>query len=249
MVFGWLAVFLLTGCGDSEKVLSLAATTQAANPTATLPAPTVLPTATPVKVTQAPVTTLKPALTLAPTVTPRIVASATPTATVKVSTRTAYYDIQGTTAEQLGTQLYQQGPLDVGGKRFAGKTDGSLGWSYSYSKPGGKCALVTANIELEVVFSLPRWDIPPNTPPELVDKWNKFSAALQTHENGHRDIFTTKSYEFAENVKALPVFATCDELNRAITLAGQRMVDESQRQNIEYDDRTEHGKTQGAVFP
>jgi len=168
---------------------------------------------------------------------------------LKITITNNYYQVDGATSEELRAQLDKLGPLDESGQHFAAKTDGNLNWSWSYSEGGGKCTLHDITAQLEIIFTLPRWTPPANAPAELVDKWNKFITALQVHENGHKDINIKVVNEFMMAVKTLPSYATCDELKLALDKAGQDVVDKTHQQNIAYDASTQHGRTQGAIFP
>jgi hypothetical protein len=42
---------------------------------------------------------------------------------------------------------------------------------------------------------------------------------------------------------------TCDALSRAANALGDRLIKEANQMDVEYDARTQHGRTQGARFP
>jgi predicted secreted Zn-dependent protease len=263
----WALAGGLVACGSDETVLSISASAAATpGPVSTIAAPTLAPTATPVTITTAPATATpipSPTLLQTATPTPRPANSPTagPSATVpltstiapdqslKVTVRSVYYQIDGANADQLRAQLDKLGPLDESGQHFAAKTDGNLSWTWSYSEGGGQCSLHDISAELEIIFTLPRWTPPAEAPADLVDKWNKFTAALQVHENGHKEINIKAASDFVANAKTLPAYPTCDELKQALNKAGQGVIDRTRQENIAYDNQTQHGRTQGAVFP
>ena len=257
----WLLAWAMVACGSDETVLSISASSSVSSNA--VPAITALasaPVSTPVKITTAPATitpTPSPPPSQTATATPRPASSPTTGPTpilaagqnLKVTVRSVYYQIEGSSAEQLRTQLDKLGPLDESGQHFAAKTDGNLSWTWSYSEGGGQCSLHDISAELEISFTLPRWTPPAEAPAELVDKWNKFTAALQTHENGHKEINIKAVNDFLAFAKALPSYPTCDELKQALNKAGQDVIDKTRQENIAYDSQTQHGRTQGAVFP
>lgn len=278
IIFIGLAAILLCGCGGNETALTIVtaapAVTPTFAPTATAPAtPTLAPTATPFRaptVTPRP-TTLPPTSTPQPAPTPTTtarpsaipapspaigatptsadIAPVTPRSEVKLNLKTIYYEVEGSNAAEIQAQMDKLGPLDDSGKRFYGKTDGEFRWRWAYSEKNGQCRLESLETELDVNITMPRWKTPPTAPADLVNTWSRFYNALQFHEDGHKYINIGLANQFTVEVKALPGFATCDELKKAVEEAGQRLKNNASQQNSLYDQRTQNGRTQGAVFP
>lgn len=100
-----------------------------------------------------------------------------------------YCDITGQDIQQLREELDAKGPRNLVGRRFHGLTEWTVGWSYNFASTGkDHCALtgLEANLELKVV--LPRWQSPQRASPRLLQEWERYSAALLAHEEGHVSI-------------------------------------------------------------
>lgn len=146
-----------------------------------------------------------------------------------------YYPVTGANETDLVNQIHEKG---VGG--YAGYTKWYVRWGW----PGfgqEDCDLSKAWIDVKVTTKLPQWDPPDGTSPELVNKWAKFNQALYQHEMGH-----------VENLnKALAMIQKVFESSDCLTAdsAANAVLDKLRGWDVQYDDQTDHGRTQGAVFP
>jgi predicted secreted Zn-dependent protease len=260
--FVWLVLagFLLNACGDETNARSLvlpAGTAQAANigqiPTTKPPVPT--PTGQP-KPTPTILVTPQPVSTAAtPTVASNLASSSSnmPADTAekdfKTTTDFVYYEINGATPGDLRAQMNQFGPTDSNGRRFDGRTDWYINWHYAYEASSSDCKIANAEVDVKITFTLPHWNQPGNISPALVEKWNKYMAALQKHEDGHKDNAVSSGQEILQAFKALPAYPDCDQVKQNVSATGQRIIKQANQKDLDYDAQTKHGATQGATFP
>ena len=85
-----------------------------------------------------------------------------------VTIRTNYYPVQGTTVEQLRTEMNRNGPM--GNWAYTN-------WYVSWSAP--------CKVTLRVVYTYPRWINRDAASASFRQYWDKFMASLQVHEKGH----------------------------------------------------------------
>jgi predicted secreted Zn-dependent protease len=78
-----------------------------------------------------------------------------------------YYDIRGSTEEDLRQQMNWLGPVGLDGKTHMGFCE----WE--------------GEVSLKITMTLPRWTPPENAAPNLIAKWDNFVKNLAKHENGH----------------------------------------------------------------
>jgi predicted secreted Zn-dependent protease len=72
---------------------------------------------------------------------------------------------------------------------------------------------------------------------------------LVLHEEGHASIASEGAQTIYDTIVAMPSSTTCAALEKATNAAAQEKIDEIKQQQKHYDKETEHGKTQGAIFP
>jgi predicted secreted Zn-dependent protease len=167
-----------------------------------------------------------------------------PTPDLKLSTTFRYYTITGATGQQLRQQMDQRGPVSDG-KRWAGLTEQQYRWEVRYTTAPNRCAVQSVTISVQTTITLPRWEPPPAASPELRQEWIRFINALALHEDGHRQIGLTGIRQLREQARALSPAPACQALSAALEQAAKETSDWIRRENIRYDQETDHGRTQG----
>lgn len=159
-----------------------------------------------------------------------------------------YYDVHGTTIDELRQEVYSQGPYDRTGKRFAGWAEWRIQWFFSHRQVPQGCAVGKAVTETHIQYTLPRWVDEDAASPELRETWRRFVEALAEHEQGHGQLARELAAAIEDAIGSLPPEATCDDLGRKVDALAKRMIREDKSQES-YDLATGHGRTQGAAFP
>ena len=151
-----------------------------------------------------------------------------------------YYDITGSSADELRTELDRFGPIGYDGY----KGDATTQWFIRWNWPGygeSSCDLSQATVSYEIEVILPRWSPPDNVQPDLVTQWTAYLHALIEHEKGHVEYVVDRHATVLAAIKN----ATCESADEAAARALQAI----RQHDIEYDAATDHGKSQGARFP
>ena len=201
---------------------------------ATVPPAAGTPTATAGTNTPLPPTTAPPAATEAPGSAPTVVVGTVPNAAMR------YYDITGTTAAALRASMDAQGPVDSSGRRNDAFTTWNIDWTWPLN-PDSSCILSGATINTTITVTFPRWLPPPGAPGSVVERWNTYESALVTHESGHVSFIVAT----AADVLAAIMGASC----ATAEAAAQAVVTRIRQHDLDYDEETNHGATQGARFP
>lgn len=161
-----------------------------------------------------------------------------------------YYPITGVTTSELRSQMSQNELLDSHeGRRYDARTDWLVQWSYSHRQIGNHCALRSPTARVEVTFTYPQWTPPAGTSRSLITEWQRYMVALEHHEEGHQNHGIAAGQEILQTLSRLPVYSSCQQLNRAANAAAQAVIKQYNQKDIAYDAATQHGYTQGAVFP
>lgn len=152
-----------------------------------------------------------------------------------------YYEITGSTANELRQEMNKLGPLDpADGLRYDARTD----WYISWNWPGygeSECDLSQTNINYDIKVTVPFWKPTSDIDALLVERWNHYMNSLALHEQGHVDIIVNHYLNVRDEIQS----ATCDTAEQA----AQDASNELRSINEEYDKQTQHGNLQGAVFP
>lgn len=179
-----------------------------------------------------------------------VASAADPDLIVAIPT-TSPYKIQGKTAAELRSQMSQLGPLNPDeGKRFDASTIWDLDAQFtSGGKKGVSCKFKTIIVTVKTTFILPDWTPPSSTPQTLTDRWKKHLAALQTHEDGHKQLGIDAGNDFLTQLKAMPPASSCDALQKAAAQKRDAIKATFKQKHKAYDAKTDHGADVGAVFP
>lgn len=158
-----------------------------------------------------------------------------------------HYDISGATLAELNMAARRAGPVSQAtGARVWGMCTWQITWQYSTAGGQGKCAVDKFSIKLSSVLDLPRWTNRDAASGALQAEWERFSAALRRHEDGHKDNGVRAANDLAGRLRALPPEKTCADLGTKIRALGERLTAEYRLLDQSYDRATGHGATQGA---
>jgi predicted secreted Zn-dependent protease len=103
-------------------------------------------------------------------------------------------------------------------------------------------------LKIDVTFTMPQWNAPAQSSSDLKRRWNRYINLLQTHENGHRDNGLGAGKDIFKMLNGV-VAPSCDQINGIANQRTQTIIKQYNQKDIDYDSRTQHGRTQGAVFP
>jgi hypothetical protein len=163
-----------------------------------------------------------------------------PTAASIRGASVVYYDVHGGTAAALRAELNALGPTDESGVRHDANTHWELHWNWP-GTPDGSCGVARAVVTHSVVVTFPRWLPAGSVDAELVSHWQRYVQALSAHEQGHVDLTLALLPKLEVAIKN----ASCSTANDV----GDALLSDARAEQKRYDDRTGHGRTQGAVFP
>jgi predicted secreted Zn-dependent protease len=158
------------------------------------------------------------------------------------SITTTYYRVGGATAGEVRADILRKGR-----KGWDGYTDWYLSWQFRWNHSGGHCAIssVTANLRATVI--LPQLDRRPDRAWE--NRWTSYLRALTRHEQDHVEIARRGAREVESAIRALAPAPSCGSLESSANAAGHAVVARVRRAQDQFDRDTEHGRTQGVIFP
>lgn len=165
-----------------------------------------------------------------------------------VSGRTSvvYYNVTGNTVEEIRADMRRLGPK-VGGGTFFAEARSPMRWNWRLDRTGSSyCSIRDVTVTINAEITLPRWTPPDGADPDLIDEWNRFLAALETHEAGHKDISANAGRSIIARLRGYSDL--CSNINARATEFARTIVDRAVTEQTQYDFSTRHGLTQGAAF-
>jgi len=160
-------------------------------------------------------------------------------------TTVMYYDVHGRTFEEVRADMQRLGPK-VDGTSFVGETRSPMGWTWRTETMGSSCSIREVTVAVNAQITLPRWSPPPDTEPGLAAEWKRFTAALETHEAGHKDISGKAAHEIIEKLHG--VTGPCSTITARANDIARAIVERAHEEQLAYDAETRHGYTQGTAF-
>jgi len=151
-----------------------------------------------------------------------------------------YYDIIGSTENELRNQLDMYGPVGPDGYQGEAITNWHIQWTWDgYGTE--TCDLRTARTTYDIQVTMPRWVPSKNASPDLITKWGIYILALANHEKGHVDNVIANHPDVIDAIHR----ATCTTAEAK----AQEVLTRIRQYDIDYDAMMDHGITQGARFP
>lgn len=175
-----------------------------------------------------------------------LVLLALPDTAASVPPAITWYDVQGSTLHEVGEWMDRHGPAGADGRRFHGYTEWAVRWRYRYRPGRTGCAVTALETDLTVTMQLPRWLSRADASPAAIREWDRYSAALRAHEDGHAEIGASAAEAIRQSLSALRSASSCEALAKELDDRGMAIIEEHQAREREYDASTRHGATQGA---
>jgi predicted secreted Zn-dependent protease len=166
----------------------------------------------------------------------------------EISVTTKYYSVYGETGEEINESLKANGPIGESGERVTALTKSNMQWRITMQMGYSLCHLVSATINVDITYILPKLEGIEYLEPELALRWKKFIIAVERHEYGHRMITESSASKMEMSLGNMGSEESCDILKARANVIGDRIHGESIELNNKYDLDTGHGKTQGVVF-
>jgi predicted secreted Zn-dependent protease len=169
-------------------------------------------------------------------------------AEVQVVQAIDYYDITGTTAQEIRANMDRIGPTwTVDGKRY----DSAVGWAivpeYRFGPTGRGCMMKAVTVKVRIIATEPRLN--PNAPPALQRAFATFFAKLQEYDKHRATIVLEAAKRIDDGIMGLPPQPNCLELKPLANHLADNVERDLGRLMHDYLRRTDAGRQLGAVFP
>lgn len=157
------------------------------------------------------------------------------------------YQVQGRSANDLLQAMLRQGP-NWEGRRYFGLTTSRMRYEYLMRTVATGCDLYDIKVFVDVTMTLPRWRPPTGTPYALERSWRQFERNLRFHEEGHKRLIEEEAEIIRRTLDAVRT-PGCDTVGRVAQMQIEQVRGAYAELHHSYDARTQHGRTQGALWP
>ncbi|MBI5033244.1 MAG: DUF922 domain-containing protein [Chloroflexi bacterium] len=161
------------------------------------------------------------------------------------------YPVTGSTTEQLSASLDKNAMKDSHnpfGRHYA-LTSWHLSASWDEKPTISGCEVANAAITMTITMTLPMLENPSNLFPEAATRWDNFISNTVMHEMEHVKLGINGATEFRRNLGNFLPAMSCDLLKLQLSSLFKKEYADIDKANVDYDTKTNHGATQGAVFP
>jgi predicted secreted Zn-dependent protease len=160
-----------------------------------------------------------------------------------------YYEVCGCSEKDLQCDLKLKGVKCKDGKKYDSTTNWTLTWHYNRNKHSNTCTTDAFTVSVDIIFRLPKWARDAKAPEQLAAKWDSYVKNVFAHESGHKDRAVKAAVELTQTIADLPPARTCWELDQEVNRIARARVNKLYDEQTEYDMATNHGMSQGVLFP
>ncbi len=160
------------------------------------------------------------------------------------------YKINGSTSSDLRKELSAHGPV-INGEHFDAQVNWYINWYYYWNnQPQHRsCKITRVEIKVKIDHSMPHWDNEEAASSNLQLKWNNYLKNLTIHEQGHADNGLKAAQEIEQALLDTPAMLNCVSLKKLLDDRAYAIIKKHNDWDSNYDEKTHHGRTQGATFP
>lgn len=161
------------------------------------------------------------------------------------------YDVTGKTVNEISKSLEANAIADPHepGSRYYALTRWQLGGDWSVRPSARGCEVTGGNITLALTMTLPALATTNGVPADVLKRYNTFMEKTILHESAHAEIALQGARDYQRAIGNHSPASNCDELKTRLSDLFRRSFNSIDRANNDYDVKTKHGLTQGAVFP
>jgi predicted secreted Zn-dependent protease len=167
----------------------------------------------------------------------------------KIKIKTHYYSVAGKTLQQISRNLYTQSPIVYQGKKYHGYTKWNVNWWFYWNDYGSHCQIKSVQTSVDVQYTLPKLSNYSSLTNPVKQKWDRYYHALSKHEEGHKNFGVSAAQEIEKSIAKMGSRKTCQQLEQDANSIGKQIIQKYVIQEKNYDKTTNHGVTQGAIFP
>ncbi len=156
---------------------------------------------------------------------------------------TNYYIFGGTNHAQMRAAMAAARPWKQT-MAYDALTQWDIQSNYRYWRDNSEFKLCAIDVRTKVDMTLPLWIPGKPVSRALLARWQRRLVGLTVHEQGHLQLALAAGAAVRRRLEELAGFPSAQALVAAAQRAQNDTIDEFRRQELKYDQETEHGRTQ-----
>jgi predicted secreted Zn-dependent protease len=137
-----------------------------------------------------------------------------------------YYDLEASDRASLINALNARG-ADLS------RSSWKLAYQYQPGRELGHCVVGVVTTKLDLSMTLPRWAPPAGTPPELVERWQRYLISLMSYQDGRLERARELERALKPALAAVPPAADCAALDVAVRERYEALQQEVKARDVE----------------
>ncbi|CAG0957140.1 hypothetical protein ANRL3_00630 [Anaerolineae bacterium] len=171
--------------------------------------------------------------------------------TIDSALKVVTYTVTGKTTQEMSKSLEAQAIADPHepGSDYYAQTAWRISTKWSTKIAENNCELERADVSVQLTVTVPALTDVNGITPDALSRWNKFVANTITHEKGHvtRTLNGVRDYQI--EIGNVAPQTDCNGMRSKLDDLFRFHSNQIDRVNSEFDTETNHGTSQGAVFP
>ena len=161
---------------------------------------------------------------------------------------TNHYLVSGSTLREIRQSIDRLRP--------GGKTNGhdaltawKIGWNVQVSPVAGQYRVTSFTTTTSVTMTMPSWRAPTNAAPSVMQRWMPYYSALQKHEAAHATNGMMAAVELRKRVAEIGADSSHIQLQQRVQAVADAVIAEFKQRDKDFDQKTDHGRKDGASLP
>ena len=147
-----------------------------------------------------------------------------------------YYQIGGTTLEQIDKEIKDKGPRLNGTMHAVAISNINMVPDVSFSPTAGGCAIRRARIKVRANVILPRWKNRRSASKKLGQTWDNLDRYTRLHEATHVAIADKHARKLEQQLETISIRNTCEAAGKLAKKTIDKAMKAHEREQTEFDD-------------
>ena len=159
--------------------------------------------------------------------------SLTACGTTQSGLRTVYYQVPGTTVEQINEQITRRGPQNG---HAIGTTETRMTPRVKALRENGDCRIDSAEVALDLIVTLPQWSELNRAEPRTRSAFERLGAHVEWHEQQHVEISQRYARKIETALAEMPAQKNCREAMNKARAKFKQLFEEHNRAQEAFDE-------------